>query len=179
MIKFVFEKLLLFSRLFVLLPVIFGLIGSISLFMTATYDMISLARNVYFAFRHLQFSESLHNELVGNIIGAVDLYLVAIVLLIFSFGLYELFVSDIASKSGKNRLELPKTLAIHSLDELKDKLAKVIVMVLIVSFFQRVIDIKYSTSLEMFYFAISISALSVGVYLLKKEKKNKEKSMMQ
>ena len=176
MIKFVFEKLLLFSRLFVLLPVIFGLIGSISLFMTATYDMISLAKNIYLAFLHLNFPESLHNDLIGSIIGAVDLYLVAIVLLIFSFGLYELFISDIASKSGKNRLELPKILAIHSLDELKDKLAKVIVMVLIVNFFQRVIDIKYSNGLEMLYFAISIAALSIGVYLLRKDKKAKEKT---
>jgi len=60
------------------------------------------------------------------------------------------------------------------LDELKDKLAKVIVMVLVVSFFQRVLDIKYTGALEMMYFALSISALSVGVYLLHKDSKFKK-----
>lgn len=173
--KIIFEKLLLLCRLFVLLPVIFGLIGSISLFLTATYDMIYLAGDVFHAVRTMNFPESLHSDLVSQIIGSVDLYLIAIVLLIFSFGLYELFISDMGSSSGKKKIELPSILSISSLDELKDKLAKVIVMVLVVSFFQHVIYIKYSGGLDMLYFALSIAALSVGVYLLHKDSKFKKK----
>lgn len=173
--KIVFERLLLLCRLFVLLPVIFGLIGSISLFLTATYDMIYLAGDVFHAVRTMNFPESLHSDLVSQIIGSVDLYLIAIVLLIFSFGLYELFISDMGSSSGKKKIELPSILSISSLDELKDKLAKVIVMVLVVSFFQHVIYIKYTGGLDMLYFALSIAALSVGVYLLHKDSKFKKK----
>jgi uncharacterized membrane protein YqhA len=173
--KYLFEKLLLSCRLFVLLPVIFGLIGSISLFLMATYDMLQLASNVLGAVRGMSFPEALHFDLVSDIIGAVDLYLIAIVLLIFSFGLYELFISDMGSDSGKKKIELPSILSISSLDELKDKLAKVIVMVLVVSFFQHVIYIKFSGSIDMLYFAISIAALSVGVYLLHKDSKFKKK----
>lgn len=173
--KIIFEKLLLLCRLFVLLPVIFGLIGSISLFLTATYDMIYLAGDVFHAVRTMNFPESLHSDLVSQIIGSVDLYLIAIVLLIFSFGLYELFISDMGSNNGKKKIELPSILSISSLDELKDKLAKVIVMVLVVSFFQHVIYIKYSGGLDMLYFALSIAALSVGVYLLHKDSKFKKK----
>ena len=173
--KIIFEKLLLLCRLFVLLPVIFGLIGSISLFLTATYDMIYLAGDVLHAVRTMNFPESLHSDLVSQIIGSVDLYLIAIVLLIFSFGLYELFISDMGSSSGKKKIELPSILSISSLDELKDKLAKVIVMVLVVSFFQHVIYIKYTGGLDMLYFALSIAALSVGVYLLHKDSKFKKK----
>lgn len=177
--KVIFEKLLLLCRLFVLLPVIFGLIGSISLFLIATYDMIYLAGDVFNAVRTMNFPESLHSDLVSDIIGSVDLYLVAIVLLIFSFGLYELFISDMGSHNSKKKIELPAILSISSLDELKDKLAKVIVMVLVVSFFQRVIYIKYSGGLDMLYFALSIAALSVGVYLLHKDSKFKKKTSPQ
>ncbi len=174
--KIIFEKLLLLCRLFVLLPVIFGLIGSISLFLTATYDMIYLAGDVFYAVRTMNFPESLHSDLVSQIIGSVDLYLIAIVLLIFSFGLYELFISDMGSHNGKKKIELPSILSISSLDELKDKLAKVIVMVLVVSFFQHVIYIKYTGGLDMLYFALSIASLSVGVYLLHKDSKFKKKT---
>lgn len=173
--KYVFEKLLLLSRIFVLLPVIFGLIGSISLFLTATYDMIDLALDLYRSARSMAFPESLHTDLVSKIIGAIDLYLIAIVLLIFSFGLYELFIADMGKNNNRKKVELPSILSISSLDELKDKLAKVIVMVLVVSFFQRVMYIQFSSVLDMLYFAVSISALSVGVYLLHKDSKFKKK----
>jgi uncharacterized membrane protein YqhA len=84
---------------------------------------------------------------------------------IFSFGLYELFISDIDQAEGKNGSKL---LAIHSLDQLKDKIAKVIVMVLVVNFFQRVLHTKFATPLEMLYFALAIAALAVGLYFLGK-----------
>jgi uncharacterized membrane protein YqhA len=173
--KYTFEKLLLLCRLFVLLPVIFGLIGSISLFLAATYDMIHLAGDVFGAVKSMNFPESLHSDLVSKIIGSVDLYLIAIVLLIFSFGLYELFISDMGRKQGGKKIELPSILSISSLDELKDKLAKVIMMVLVVSFFQRVIYIRFTDGLDMLYFAVSIAALSVGVYLLHKDSKFKKR----
>jgi uncharacterized membrane protein YqhA len=84
---------------------------------------------------------------------------------IFSFGLYELFISpiDIAKKEG-----VSKVLEIHSLDELKDKLGKVIVMVLIVNFFQRVLFTSYSGAVDLMYFAGSILALALALYFLHK-----------
>ena len=59
-------------------------------------------------------------------------------------------------------------LEIHSLDQLKDKIAKVIIMVLVVSFFQRVLHMEFKTPLEMVYFASSILILSLGLYFLRK-----------
>jgi len=56
----------------------------------------------------------------------------------------------------------------HYILGLKDKIAKVIVMVLVVSFFQRVLHAEYKGALEMLYFAVSITALSLGLYLLHK-----------
>ena len=59
---------------------------------------------------------------VGGIIGAVDLYLIGVVMIIFSFGLYELFISDIDPAKDEHGEE-NQLLAVHSLDQLKDKIS--------------------------------------------------------
>jgi len=110
--------------------------------------------------------EHFHEDIVAGIIGAVDLYLIAVVMFIFSFGLYELFISDI-DEASENK-DGSQILAIHSLDQLKDKIAKVIVMVLVVNFFQRVLHTNFATPLEMLYFALSIASLAIGLYFLGK-----------
>lgn len=171
MIKGLLQISLSISSQFVLLPVVFGIFSAIVLFIAATIDLVSMISKVMIAFIHLSYPEHLHKFIVSEIIGAVDLYLIAIVLLIFSFGVYELFIYD---KKKESSIRLPSILTINSLDELKDKLAKVIVMVLVVSFFQRVLYIKYDGALEMMYFALSIAALSIGVYLLHKDSKYKK-----
>ncbi|RLA70193.1 MAG: YqhA family protein [Epsilonproteobacteria bacterium] len=160
-----FEGLIWNSRFIVLLAVIFGLLGAIILFVVASMDIWGVAVYTFNTIITHAHPENFHEDIVSNIIGAVDLYLIAVVMFIFSFGLYELFISDIDQAEGKNGSKL---LAIHSLDELKDKIAKVIVMVLVVNFFQRVIHTNFTTPLEMLYFAGSITALAVGLYFLGK-----------
>jgi len=160
-----FEGILWNTRFFVLLAVIFSMVGGIVLFVVASVDIVHVAGAVwsnYFGGAHV---EDFHSVLVGELIGAVDLYLMAIVMFIFGFGLYELFISqiDIAQKSTASKI-----LEIHSLDELKDKLAKVILMVLIVSFFKRVLHTQYHGALEMLEFSGSILALSLGLYFMHK-----------
>ena len=161
-----FESLIWNSRFIVLLAVIFGLLGAIILFVIASLDIWHVAIEAFQVVMHIiPHPEHFHEDIVSQIIGAVDLYLIAVVMFIFSFGLYELFIADIEAADGKNGSKL---LAIHSLDELKDKIAKVIVMVLVVNFFQRVIHTNFTTPLEMMYFALSITALAVGLYFLGK-----------
>ena len=165
MIERLFEGLIWNSRFIVLLAVIFGLLGAIILFIVASMDIWSVAVYTFNTIITHAHPEDFHEDIVSSIIGAVDLYLIAVVMFIFSFGLYELFISDIEAAEGKNGSKL---LAIHSLDELKDKIAKVIVMVLVVNFFQRVLHTKFNTAEEMMYFAFSITALAAGLYLLSK-----------
>lgn len=167
LIEQAFERGLWSTRFFVLLPVIFSLIGSFILFISASGGIIEVLELTYKAFfggEHVQM-QAFHADMLSGLIEAVDLYLIAIVLLIFSFGLYELFISEIdhASKTGGSGV-----LEIHSLDQLKDKIAKVIIMVLVVSFFQRVLHMEFKTPLEMVYFASSILILSLGLYFLRK-----------
>ena len=164
-IELLFENTLWSGRLFVILAVVFGMIGAIALFVIASFDLWEMAKLVYNVYVNHIHPEKFHEEVVGLIIGAVDLYLIAVVMLIFSFGLYELFISELdpAKTSASSKI-----LEIHSLDELKDKLAKVIVMVLIVSFFKKVLHTEYDGALEMLYFAISIFMLSFALYFLHK-----------
>jgi len=161
----IFENSLWQGRLFILLAVIFGMIGAVVLFVVASMDIYHVTTYTFDVIINHKHPQNFHEKIVGDIIGAVDLYLIAVVMLLFSFGLYELFISkiDVAEKSESSGI-----LKIKNLDQLKDKLAKVIVMVLIVSFFKRVINMEYSTPLEMLYFALSIFALAIGLYFLHK-----------
>lgn len=166
MLEKLFEGAIWRSRFIVILAVVFGLLGAVVLFVVASMDIWGVAAYTFNTIVTNAHPEHFHEDIVAGIIGAVDLYLIAVVLFIFAFGIYELFISEIdeASQSeGSNKI-----LAIHSLDQLKDKIAKVIVMVLVVSFFQKVLHTNFSTPLEMLYFALSITALAVGLYFLGK-----------
>ena len=164
-IEKIFEGAIWRTRFIVLFAVVFGLLGAVVLFLVASLDIWNVIIYTFANILAHPHPVDFHEVIVAGIIGAVDLYLIAVVMFIFSFGLYELFISDIDEAEGENGSKL---LAIHSLDQLKDKIAKVIVMVLVVSFFQRVLHTEFSTPLEMLYFALSITALAVGLSFLSK-----------
>ena len=163
-----FEKLLLQTRFITFLAVIFGLLGAFIIFIVASYDVIGALINSWSYFVVGNTGGNFHDDVLSLIIGAIDLYLMALVLLIFSFGVYELFISEIndAKERGLSVLE------VHSIDQLKDKLAKVIIMVLIVKFFQKVMYIKYTTPMDMLYLSGSILFLALGLYFLNKNGKH-------
>jgi uncharacterized membrane protein YqhA len=166
MFEKLFENSLWNSRFFTLFAVVFSLIGGVILFIVASLDVWHVVTLIWDMLVHHVHPEHLHEDVVAEIIGAIDLYLIAVVLLIFSFGVYELFISKIDAAEQADASS--KVLQIHSLDELKDKIAKVIVMVLVVNFFQRVLHTDYNGALEMLYFSGSILLLALALYFLHK-----------
>lgn len=162
-----FENGLWSTRFIIILAVVFGLVGALLLFTVASVDIYNTAAYVLNTYATHAHPEHFHEEIVGGIIGAVDLYLIGVVMIIFSFGLYELFISDIDPAKDENGKE-NQLLAVHSLDQLKDKISKVIVMVLVVGFFQKVGHTVFSGALELLYLALSITAVAVGLYFLSK-----------
>ena len=98
----------------------------------------------------------------------MDYYLIGLVLIIFSFGIYELFISeiDVARVEGG----IGSILDINNLDDLKNKIIKVIIMVLIVTFFERLLSMagKEATFVmfDMLAMAVSICLICIGVYFL-------------
>ncbi len=166
-IEKIFEQGLWSSRFIIILAVVFGLIGAILLFTIASFDIYHTTIYVINTYATYAHPEHFHEEVVGGVIGAVDLYLIGVVMIIFSFGLYELFISDIDPAKDEHGTE-NQLLAVHSLDQLKDKISKVIVMVLVVGFFQKVGHTVFTGALELLYLALSITAVAVGLYFLSK-----------
>ena len=159
-VEHAFEGVLWNSRLIVLLAVAFGTFSSIVLFISGSLEVVStLVHSVDLA--HMEVE---HTDILIGIIGAVDFYLIGMVLLIFSFGIYELFISKIDIARSGNVFH--NILEITNLDDLKNKIIKVIIMVLIVSFFQRVLAMNLNSGMDMLFMALSIAAICIGVYFL-------------
>lgn len=167
MIEKMFESALWQTRFIVILAVLFGLIGALILFVVASLDIWAAASYAFSTLAAGLHPEDFHAKILSLIIGAVDLYLIGVVMLLFSFGLYELFISEIDAAKSEGG-DTNKILAIHSLDQLKDKISKVIIMVLVVGFFQKVLHTEFTGALDMFYFALSICALAIGLFFLGK-----------
>ncbi|WP_297889464.1 YqhA family protein [Sulfurihydrogenibium sp.] len=168
-IEQIFERILWESRLMVVLAVIASIFASLTLVVMGTYDIILIFQELFHAFSDKEVYEQFHKDAITHIISAIDAYLIATVLLIFGIGLYELFVSkiDYAEKETKSS----KILVVHSLDQLKDKLAKVIVMVLIVTFFKHAVKYSYEEVLNLLYLGIGIFLIAFAIFLLSKSHK--------
>ncbi len=163
------EKFLWSTRYIVLIGVFSSVIASIVLFIVGSYE---ICETVITQIKNLLNHRVNHEELLVGVIAGIDLYLIGVVLMIFGFGIYELFISkiDVARKYSDITI-----LEVENLDELKQKIIKVIIMVLIVNFFERILRMPYENPLEMLWFAISILALSLGIYLVRKADSHKKK----
>ncbi|WP_038047303.1 YqhA family protein [Thermus caliditerrae] len=94
------------------------------------------------------------------LVGAVDLALLAAVFLIFSLGLFELFIR-------KLDLPLENVLAVDSLADLKAKLGQVIIMILVVKFFEKASAFKPNSALDFLLFAGGVALLAASLWLAK------------
>lgn len=161
-VELFFEQLLWKSRFLVLIAVIASLIGSLVLFLVGTLDIFKVALKV-FDYYLGRGSQDIHEFIVTDIIVAIDIYLVAVVLLMFGAGVYRLFISPI-DKSEESGAAHPFN--IQTFDELKDKIVRVVVLAVIIEFFRAVVDIQFSTPLDAIYLALSVLALAASVYLM-------------
>ncbi|HKK57795.1 YqhA family protein [Marinobacter sp.] len=169
-----FEKVLWSSRFLVLIAVVSSLLGSLVLFIVGTMDLFGVARMTLYYYLG-QESQDIHEFLITDIILAIDIYLVAVVLLVFGAGAYRLFISPIdeSEQSGPTH-----PFNIQTFDELKDKIVRVVILAVIIEFFRAVVDIRFATPLDAIYLALSVLALAASVYLMNMshDKKKEAKS---
>ena len=160
-----FEKVLWSVRYVVILAVVLSIIASISLIVIGSWDIIQAI-----IFYNPLFDSGIenNNQLLFKIISSIDLFLIGIVLLIFGFGIYELFVSEIDFANSKFN---ESTLKIRDLDQLKNKIIKVIIIVLIVKFFEKVLKFSenFKDPMDILYFSISILSICLGYYLINRK----------
>ncbi|CAL9071191.1 unnamed protein product [Musa textilis] len=162
------EKVIYRCRFFAFLPVAGSLMGSIICFLKGCTYVIDSFREYFFS----------GGKVILTLVGAIDVYLIGTVMLVFGMGLYELFISnfDIAkmSSSGSNLLglfkllERPRCLEIQSVNELKTKVGHVIVMALLVGMFENSKKVTISSPTDLLCFAASILLSSSCLYLLSK-----------
>lgn len=161
-----FEGTLWNSRFVIIAAVVGSLLAGFAIFYMATVDVIYLFQHaMHYADSGLteEARKALHDSTVSHIVEVVDGYLLAIVMLIFSLGLYELFISDIDQAHGSKSSS--KILVINNLDDLKSRLAKVILMILIVTLFEEALNMKLNTPLDLVYLGASIALIALALYL--------------
>jgi uncharacterized membrane protein YqhA len=145
----------------------------------ASIDVLSLTFPVFRDY--LQADESaraaLHKDTLKGVVGLIDSFLVAIVLLVFAVGLYELFVSEIdiahpepAMTPGRHTLL--GFLQIRNLDDLKSNLIKVVVVILIVTLFENAVAMELSTPSDLVYYglgAVLVALAMLVIYIAEKQ----------
>ncbi len=161
-----FEGSLWNSRFVIIAAVIGSLLAGFAIFYMATVDVfILLGHAMHYADSSLteEARKTLHDGTVSHIVEVVDGYLLATVMLIFSLGLYELFISDIDQAHGNKASS--KILVINSLDDLKSRLAKVILMIMIVTLFEEALNMHIATPIDLVYMGASIALIALALYL--------------
>ncbi|NTU98251.1 MAG: YqhA family protein, partial [Chlorobiaceae bacterium] len=115
------HRLLSSSRYLVLIAIAGTFMASVTLLI---YGGISISRQIVSTIMYGSFTSKDAKALALGFIENADIFLIGTVLYIMSLGLYELFIDD--------SIALPEWLVIHTLDDLKDKLIGVIVVVMAV-----------------------------------------------
>ena len=150
----------------VLFAVVSSLFTAFAMFYMATVD-------TFYTIQHLAHYASsemdvvtrtdLRGQTVTHIVEVIDGFLLASVLLIFSMGLYELFISKIEAADESETST--NVLHITSLDDLKNRLTKVILMILIVNFFEQVLKMQFETPQSLIYLSGGIALIGLALFL--------------
>ena len=160
-----FESFLWNLRYVVILAVILSVLASITLFIIGSWDIV---HSIVFQNPLTNDSINHNNDLLFKIISSIDIFLIGIVLLIFGFGVYELFISEIDIAKEKFS---DSTLKISTLDQLKNKIIKVVIIVLIVKFFEKILKLtpNFNTPQDLLLLSVSILAICLGFFLINKK----------
>ena len=161
-----FERVLWGSRLLVLVAVVGGVVLSSGAFYLATADVVyAVGYLVDYVDPSLSSEEraEVSADALTTIVKAVDEYLIAAILLVFALGLYELFVNRI---DAAERSEVAgRLLLIRSLDDLKGRLASLVLLVLAIEFFRHALELRYESALDLLYLAVGTLLVSAALYL--------------
>lgn len=160
-----FEMALWQFRWAVVIGVIASTLTSLVMFYVASVDTFYVVKDYigYIDITDMQERNNFRADAISHVVEIIDGFLLAIVLLIFAYGIYELYISRIEVARG-NEAEA-HFLRIESLDSLKSRVGKVILMILIVKFFEVSLAMEYETVKELMIFAVAITLISISFFL--------------
>ena len=151
------RRLIELSRFAVAVPAVTSIIASFVLMGIGVWE-------VAMSIVHLLDSSVSVKLTVVAILTAVDTFLLATVLLVIGYGLYELFVDG--------EVPLPQWLQIRSLDDLKTKLIGVTVAILGVVFLGALVDRRDASS--VMFIGAGVGAVIIGLAAFTFAAKRKE-----
>jgi uncharacterized membrane protein YqhA len=169
--KFI-ERILWQSRFMVFFAVVSAIISALIMIILGCVEVTKVVAEMIHISSSPEGFEGFSKSSVSHLVSAIDDYLIGTVFLIFGIGLYELFISKI--DVAENDETSSRVLIIHDLDQLKEKIAKVVIMVLIVTFFKHAINFKYDEMINLLYLSIGILLIAVSIYLTHSTPHNKK-----
>jgi uncharacterized membrane protein YqhA len=162
----IFERVLWNSRLVMLVAVVASVLLALGSFYVALVDLFYLA-GLIGGYANLDAGveqrAALRADVVTAIVKVLDGFLISAILIIVALGLYELFVNRI--DPARFSEAAPRLLRVRGLDDLKERVAKLILLVLVIEFFQRALRIPYDRALDLLYLSLAILFVSAALYL--------------
>jgi uncharacterized membrane protein YqhA len=150
-----FRRILAGSRYLVIIAVIGSFLASVAVLVYTGVTVISI---VFDAFSH-GFNVDSAKHLEIEAIEIIDLFLLGAVLYIVALGLYDLFIDD--------TLPMPPWLVIHTLDNLKERLIAVVVVLLAVTFLGYVVNWNGSINIVGLGVSVGLVLFALG-YILRR-----------
>jgi uncharacterized membrane protein YqhA len=145
------KNLYLISRILVIIAIIGMIITSVMVILTAFAEVF---RIISFFMHEGMVSEEAAKFLSVNVTEMIDLYLIGLVLIIMSIGLYQLFIDS--------EVDLPEWLDTPSFDILKARLLIVVVVILPVMFLGFAATATDGTFIAGLGIAISLVMIAIG-----------------
>ncbi|MFQ3632296.1 YqhA family protein [Roseiflexus sp.] len=158
-------RLIGFVRYIIVVAVLATLIAATALIVFGAIETFIVVRDV---FAKGEFTSKVAKSLLLSFIEITDIFLLATVLYIVALGLYELFIDD--------RVPVPHWLAIHTLDDLKDKLIGVVIVVIGVGFLGQFTSWNGETNLLISGGGAALVIAALTFFLTQKSKKEKDKT---
>jgi len=161
----VFERGLWQFRWAVVVGVIASTLTALVMFYVAAVDTFYVVRDYigYIDVLDAETRSAVRADAISHVVEIIDGFLLAVVLLIFAYGIYELYISRLEVANGSEAEE--HFLKIENLDSLKSRIGKVILMILIVKFFEVSLAMEYGNVKELMIFAIAIALISISFFL--------------
>jgi uncharacterized membrane protein YqhA len=177
-LKGAFEKVLWNSRLVVLFAVITSVLAGMVLFCVIGVESLRVLLNMlHYAnpAMALDQREAILRQSILREIALIDGYLLGAFMFIFGFGLYELFLADF--QEARSSQASGRILRIKSLDDLKTRLGKVILIILVVEIFKDAFGIKAENPLDLLYVAAAIALVGLALYLTRGSESEKKSAL--
>lgn len=155
-------RLIGIARYIVLVAVLATLLAATALVFFGAVETIVVIQQVI---AKGEFTSKVAKTLLLSFIEITDIFLLATVLYIIALGLYELFIDD--------SVPVPHWLQIHTLDDLKDKLIGVIIVVLGVGFLGQFVSWDGQSNLLVSGGGAALVIAALTYFLNQKGKKGK------